>query len=190
MGHGVVHLEGRYFHTLLYDYSHFVYMNLTHSTCIYGNYKYSDPNEIWKNATKYSVTCRLGHEGHPIRSGASRYYSNLELLPHVAATPNHRTSLFWLDYNLQTMVLNECSAKSRINRDWGRYIIDSKGVVGREWSWKCEDEEAVGFMIKPQQQQSTTDDNNKILVDQLEIRLSTRVKSIQFFSKSFVCFWI
>lgn len=135
----------------------------------------SDPNEIWKNATKFSVTCRLGHDGRPIRNATAQYYSQLELLPRVTTPDHHRTSLFWFDYNLQMLDLNECSMKSRINIDWGRYIIASKGVVGREWSWKCDGDEEIGFMIKPQQQ--PTNDNNKIQVDQLEIRLSTRVKS-------------
>ena len=41
----------------------------------------------------------------------------------------------------------QCSDDTLLNRDWARYIIAQKGVVGREWQWKCDGVESVGFMI-------------------------------------------
>ena len=90
----------------------------------YGTFRY-DPNEIWKDPTRFSVGCRLSEDE---QRGRSRYR--------------------WIDYMLKAkMDITNCSEATLLKRDWARYIIAQKGIVGREYSWKCDGVETVGFMI-------------------------------------------
>ena len=90
----------------------------------YGTFRY-DPNEIWKDPTRFSVGCRLSEDE---QRGCSRGC--------------------WIDYMLKAkMDITNCSDDTLLYRDWARYIIAQKGVVGREWQWKCDGVESVGFMI-------------------------------------------
>ena len=90
----------------------------------YGTFRY-DPNEIWKDPTRFSVGCRLSEDE---QRGRSRYR--------------------WIDYMLKAKIdITNCSEATLLKRDWARYIIAQKGIVGREYSWKCDGVETVGFMI-------------------------------------------
>ena len=90
----------------------------------YGTFRH-DPNEIWKDPTRFSVGCRLSEDE---QRGRSRYR--------------------WIDYMLKAkMDIHTCSEATLLRRDWARYIIAQKGIVGREYSWKCDGVETVGFMI-------------------------------------------
>ena len=89
----------------------------------YGNFK-SDPAEIWKPHRTFSAGCRFGEDG---QRGCGRRC--------------------FVDYMLHRMDRRDCNEATMIARDWSRYIVAQKHVVGREWQWKCDLEEGVGFMI-------------------------------------------
>mmetsp|Transcript_36083 Transcript_36083/g.66134 ORF Transcript_36083/g.66134 Transcript_36083/m.66134 type:complete len:259 (-) Transcript_36083:433-1209(-) len=89
----------------------------------YGTFK-SDPAEIWKPLKKpFSVGCRFEKE---LRRGRSRRC--------------------FIDWRLREMGQKDFEV-NQVVRDWARYIIAQKGIVGREWQWECDGEEGVGFMI-------------------------------------------
>lgn len=106
----------------------------------YGNFR-SDPAEIWKPLRKFSAGCRFGEDK---QRGRSRRC--------------------FIDWMLSDMGHQDCKT-TQLARDWSRYIIAQKNVVGREWQWKCDSEEGVGFMIYTPTGQ------------ELEIRLITKTES-------------
>lgn len=42
---------------------------------------------------------------------------------------------------------NASGGVDQVTRDWARYLLAQKDIVGREWKVKCDGVEEVGFMI-------------------------------------------
>lgn len=92
----------------------------------YGTFK-SDPREIWKPLQKFSVGCRFGK-----------------------ALERGRSRRCFIDFMLRELGTSHQgdSKANGVERDWARYMIAHNGIVGREWQWKIDGEETVGFMIR------------------------------------------
>ena len=85
----------------------------------------NDPAEIWKASLKQPFTVGYNFEDE-LRRGRSRGC--------------------FIDWKLRNMDSQGINSK-KIVRDWARFIISHQGIVGREWQWKCDDQEVIGFLI-------------------------------------------
>jgi len=143
----------------------------------YGRYT-TDPAELWKPPTKpFQVGCRFRKALGRGRSRQCFIDYRLREMKKNSKKKAPSSASFLVGRNQ----FNNSNSKKNdkhndLIREWARYLIAQKGVVGREWSWECNDEEEVGFMIynAPSAGQGGRGQQQQQQQQQLEIRWTKR----------------
>ena len=106
----------------------------------HGTFKI-DPVEIWKKIRKpFAVSCRYEPQLHSSRDRVSLIDWMLRELGQDSTHLKHKLLV-------STILTSKDCKVDQLTRDWARFILSQKDIKGREWHWKCDDEEEVGFTI-------------------------------------------